>query len=183
MSPDRAMRVALIADTHMPRHGDRLPDVCVALMASCDLVVHAGDHSTMAAHHALQMIGPPVVAVHGNVEEPTLVAVLPATAEVEVAGVRVGVIHDAGPERGRPARMAARFPGVDVVVFGHSHIPLDQDAPEGPRLVNPGSPTDRRRQPHHTMAVMTVASGRVMAVDFHVVDDPPGPLDPELVRR
>lgn len=177
------MRVALLADTHVPRRARALPAACAALAADCDLIVHAGDHSTLAALHALRMIGPPVVAVHGNIEEPTLVAALRATEEVEAGGVRIGVIHDAGPERGRPGRMARRFPGADVVVFGHSHIPADVEPASGPRLVNPGSPTDRRRQPRPTMAVMTLDAGRVSAVEFHAVDDRPAPLDPSHVRR
>lgn len=178
-----SLRVVLLADTHMPRRGSLLPTACVERLSGADLIIHAGDVSDMATLGMLRSFGCPVVAVRGNVEEPAVRAALPETAEVDVGGVAVGVVHDAGPEAGRPARLRRRFPTMDVVVFGHSHIPLHHMDPDGLRLINPGSPTDRRRQPHHSMAEMIVGpTPRQVRVDFWCVDAPGGPLDPALVR-
>jgi len=178
-----ALRVVLLADTHMPRRGSLLPGACLERLPGADLIVHAGDISDMATLGMLRSFGCPLVAVRGNVEEPQVRAALPETAEVEVRGVRVGVVHDAGPEAGRPARLRRRFPAADVVIFGHSHIPLDHTDAAGFRIVNPGSPTDRRRQPRHSMAEMLIgpARGRVR-VAFWCVDPPGGPLEPGLIR-
>lgn len=178
----QATAIAVVADTHLPRRGP-LPAACVDVLRAADVIVHAGDLSDLAALASLRALGPPLVAVAGNVEAPEVVAALPATAEIDAGGLRIGVIHDAGPERGRGARMRRRFPDAAIVLFGHSHIPMDRAEPGAPRLVNPGSPTDRRRQPRATMAVLHVAPGIAPAVEFHAVDDPPGPLDPALVRR
>ena len=109
--------------------------------------------------HALEALGPPVRAVHGNVDEPALRERLPAELELDLDGVRVAVVHDAGPAPGRMARMRRRFPRAAAVVFGHSHIPLHDVAPDGFQLFNPGSPTDRRRQPRHTMGVGEAREG------------------------
>ena len=175
------MRVALLADTHLPRRGP-LPPACRDFLAGADLIVHAGDHCDMGALRALRDVGPPVVAVHGNVDDAAVRAALPATAEVEVSGLRIGVVHDAGPVAGRVERLRRRFPDAGLVVFGHSHIPLHQTAPDGFAILNPGSATDRRRQPRASMAVVDATPGRPAAVTFVAVDDPPGPLDPALVR-
>ncbi|MEQ9335812.1 MAG: metallophosphoesterase family protein, partial [Miltoncostaeaceae bacterium] len=122
----RPARIALIADTHLPRRGAELPAACRVVAAGCDLIIHAGDHSTLASLDALRALGPPVVAVHGNIEEPTLTAALTATAEVEAGGVRIGVIHDAGPQRGRGAPVGRRVPPAAVGGVGHTHKPADQ---------------------------------------------------------
>jgi hypothetical protein len=102
-----------------------------------------------------------VVAVHGNVDDAEVRAVLPASASVEAGGARIGLVHDAGPAKGRLARLRRRFPEADAVVFGHSHIPLHQRGPDGFQILNPGSPTERRRAPEHTMGIATVQDGRV----------------------
>lgn len=177
------VRIALISDTHMPRKGLALPPACAERLRAADLIVHAGDWSSMEALALVRGMGPPVVAVRGNVEEPAVRAALPATAQTTAGGLRIGVVHDGGPGDGRPWRLRRRFPAADVVVFGHSHIPWHEVADDGFRVVNPGSPTDRRRSPRHSMAELEVAGGRVAAVTFWAVDEPAGPLAPELVRK
>ena len=176
------MRVAVISDTHMPGRGRWLPGACLARLRQADLIVHAGDWSDMATLGLVRGIGPPVVAVHGNVEEPAVRAALPATAEVEIGGLRIGVVHNGGPEVGRLDRLRKRFPGVGGVIFGHSHIPLYEVAEDGFFILNPGSPTDRRRSPRHSMAEILVASGSRPVVVLCAVDEPAGPLPAELVR-
>ena len=176
------MRIAVISDTHMPRKGLVLPPACLERLRAADLILHAGDWSSMEAVAMVRGLGPPVVGVRGNVEEPAVRAALPTTAEAEVAGVRIGVVHDGGPGDGRASRLRRRFPGADAVVFGHSHVPWHEVSGDCFRVVNPGSPTDRRRSPRHSMAEIEVDGGRIAAVAFWAVDDPAGPLDPELVR-
>ncbi|MDQ6914511.1 MAG: metallophosphatase family protein [Actinomycetota bacterium] len=158
------MLLAIIADTHLPRGPKQLPAACVDRLDQADLILHAGDFSALAVLQALETVRP-VVAVHGNGDDRELRRRLPATRVVEADGARIGLVHDAGPAGGRLARMRRRFPGVDAVVFGHSHIPLHELAPGGRRgrfqLFNPGSPTDRRRSPHHTMGLAHVDDGRV----------------------
>jgi putative phosphoesterase len=148
-------RLAVISDTHLPRGRRRLPDRCVELLRGADAILHAGDVSTARA------LAPPVHAVHGNVDEPAVVAELPTELELELDGVRIAMLHDSGQAAGRMARMRARFPGAGAVVFGHSHIPLHETGPDGLQLFNPGSPTDRRRQPRHTMGLAEVRDGSV----------------------
>jgi putative phosphoesterase len=177
-----AMRIAVISDTHMPRKGLALPAACAERLRAADLIVHAGDWSSMDALALVRGLGPPVVGVRGNVEEPAVRAALPATAEAEVEGVRIGVVHDGGPGDGRPPRLRRRFPAADAVVFGHSHIPWHEVGADGLVVLNPGSPTDRRRSPRHSMAEIEVDGGRIAAVIFWAVDEPPGPLAAELVR-
>jgi putative phosphoesterase len=176
------VRIAVISDTHMPRRGLVLPPACLERLRAADIIVHAGDWSSMDAVALVRAIGPPVVAVRGNVEEPAVRAALPATAEAEAAGVRIGVVHDGGPGDGRLSRLRRRFPGADAVVFGHSHIPWHEAAADGFMVLNPGSPTDRRRSPRHSMAEVEVDGGRIAAVAFWAVDEPAGPLDAELVE-
>lgn len=158
-----------------------LPPACLAELEAADLIIHAGDLSDMATIDALRAIGPPLVAVRGNIEEPAVREALPATAEVEVNGLRIGVVHNGGPAAGRLDRMRRRFPAAGLVVFGHSHIPLLQRAGDGFTILNPGSPTDRRRRPRHTMAVVEVTADGRPEIAFLAVDEPPGPLDPALV--
>jgi putative phosphoesterase len=153
------MRAALLADTHMPRGSRRLPDACVEIVAGADLVIHAGDFMREEAYEEIAAIGPPLVAVYGNVDATPLRKRLPESVEVELDGALIGVIHDAGAARGRLARMRRAFPDADAVVFGHSHIPLHESDPAGFQIFNPGSPTERRRSPRHTMGVVEVTDG------------------------
>jgi uncharacterized protein len=151
--PAHATQAAVIADTHLPRGRRSLPASCVRRLRDADVILHAGDIASAATLEALRALGPPLLAVHGNVDEPALRAGLPERLEVSLAGRRIGMIHDAGPARGRLSRMQARFPACEAVVFGHSHIPLHEQR-EGFHIFNPGSPTDRRRQPRHTMGIL-----------------------------
>jgi putative phosphoesterase len=160
-------RLAVISDTHLPRGSRRLPPRCVELLRGADAILHAGDLVTVAVLAELRSLGPPVHAVCGNVDEAALAQVLPVERVVELDGVRIAMIHDSGPAVGRAARMRRRFPDADAVVFGHSHIPLHETGPDGLQLFNPGSPTDRRRQPTHTMGLAEVADG---SVRFELVD-------------
>jgi len=162
--------LAIIADTHLPRRSRALPEACVERLRAADLIVHAGDFVARSVYDELAALGPPVVAVHGNQDDAELRALLPAERVVDVAGVRIGLIHDAGAPKGRLERMRRRFPDCDAVVFGHSHIPLHEVAPDGFQIFNPGSPTDRRRQPEHTMGAATIADG---AIRFEVFGFPP----------
>jgi uncharacterized protein len=146
---------AVIADTHMPRGSRRLPAACGERLRAADLILHAGDFVASEVLADLKRLGPPVAAVHGNVDEPALREVLPAERVVEDAQVRVGLIHDAGPARGRLERLRRRFPDVDAVVFGHSHLPLCERAGEF-QIFNPGSPTERRLAPRRTMGTARV---------------------------
>ena len=174
--------IAVISDTHFPRRGPSLPPDCVERLRAADLIVHAGDWSDMAAVALVRGMGPPVIGVHGNVDEPAVRAAFPKTAEVVAAGLRIGVVHDAGPAAGRREALRKRFPGADVVIFGHSHVPLLDATPDGFLILNPGSVTDRRRQPRHTMAEIAVAPGGPPEVSFRAVDDPAGPLPTDLVH-
>lgn len=170
--PSSVTHIGVISDTHMPRKAQQLPPACVEVLRGSDLIIHAGDHSDAASLAALRAIGPPVVAVHGNVDGEDMRAALPATAAVTVAGHVLAVVHDAGPAAGRPARLRRRFPEAGAVVFGHSHIPLVERAEDGFVIVNPGSPTDRRRQPRHTMARLVCRVGRPLEVEIIALDDP-----------
>jgi uncharacterized protein len=162
MDASVAMRLAIISDTHLPRGSRALPPACVARLQAADLVLHAGDFVTAEVLEEVRALGPPVEAVHGNVDEEALRRVLSRERVVEAGGVRIGMVHDAGPATGRLARLRVLFDGCDAVVFGHSHIPLLEIADGGAfQIFNPGSPTDRRRQPRHTMGEAVVADGRV----------------------
>ncbi len=154
------MQIAVISDTHMPRGARRLPDDCVERLQTADLIVHAGDLIRLAVLRELESYGP-VVAVHGNVDDGEVRAALPAVASIDADGVSIAIVHDAGPARGRFARLRNRFPGADAVVFGHSHIPRHEFAPDGFQIFNPGSPTERRGAPRHTMGIAVVRGGRV----------------------
>jgi putative phosphoesterase len=154
------MVLAVISDTHLPRGARRLPDACLERLRSADAIVHAGDVSTAQVLAELRALGPPLTAVHGNVDEPALRALLPAATELRVGGLALGVVHDAGPAAGRVRRLRDRFPDAAAVIFGHSHIPLHQRE-DGFQIFNPGSPTDRRRQAGHTMGIARVQYGQV----------------------
>ncbi|MGC9539447.1 metallophosphoesterase family protein [Streptomyces sp. UG1] len=163
------MRLLLMSDTHLPKRAKALPDRLLAELPGADVVFHAGDWVDTATLDLLESRCRRLVAVHGNNDGPDLRARLPETAYAELGGLRFGVVHDTGPAQGREARCAARFPDIDVLVFGHSHIPWDTTTATGLRLLNPGSPTDRRRQPHCTYmtATATVAGGRLTDVALH----------------
>jgi putative phosphoesterase len=154
------MLIAVISDTHLPRGTRRLPDACIERIATADLLLHAGDFSTLDVLRELEAIGPPVVGVHGNVDSAELRRLLPEERVVEAAGARIAMVHDAGPRRGRLGRMRARFgERADVVLFGHSHMPLHDQGEDGFQILNPGSPTERRRAPAHTMGLIRVGKG------------------------
>ena len=154
------MLIAVISDTHLPRGARRLPDACVERIAAADLLFHAGDFSTLDVLREFEAIGPPVIGVHGNVDGADLRRLLPEERIVEAEGARIAMLHDAGPRSGRLERMRRRFGDrADLVVFGHSHLPLHEEAPDGFQIFNPGSPTERRRAPAHTMGLIGVADG------------------------
>jgi putative phosphoesterase len=145
--------IAAIADTHLPRGRRRIPDACVERLKTADLILHAGDIAMPEVLADIESIGPPVKAVHGNVDSPELKATLPEALELRTPdGARIALLHDAGPSTRRLERMRIRFPEAHAVVFGHSHIPLHEER-DGFQIFNPGSPTDRRRQPKHTMGL------------------------------
>ena len=155
------MRLAIISDTHMPRGNRSLPAACVAELRAADAILHAGDFMRAEVLEALQRLGPPVHGVHGNVDDEALRRMLPAARVVEAGGARIAMIHDAGQRTGRLLRMRARFKDADAVVFGHSHLPLHERGEDGFQIFNPGSPTERRGAPRHTMGIATVEGGRV----------------------
>ncbi|MGH2363438.1 MAG: metallophosphoesterase family protein [Chloroflexota bacterium] len=152
------MNVGVLADTHIPKRARDLPAQAYQLLAGVDAIVHAGDVLEEPLLRQLAAIAP-LYAVQGN-NDHTLA--LPATIECTWDGVQVAVIHDAGPAQGRAARLRRRFPQADVVIFGHSHIPINARE-AGVLLLNPGSPTDKRRQAHHTMALLTLQAGSASA--------------------
>ncbi|MEU2060456.1 metallophosphoesterase [Streptomyces sp. NPDC013455] len=161
------MRLLLVSDTHLPKRAKRLPEQLLAELPDADVVLHAGDWVDTATLDLLESRSRRLIGVYGNNDGPELRARLPEVAYAELGGLRFGVVHETGPAQGREARCAARFPDLDVLVFGHSHIPWDTTAPGGLRLLNPGSPTDRRRQPHCTYLTATVAGAALTDVTLH----------------
>ena len=153
-------RVAAISDTHLPRGARRLPEACLDILRGADLVLHAGDFSSAAFYDELRALGPPLEAVFGNADEPSLRERLPKERVVEVAGARIGLVHVAGPAVGREERLARRFPGCGAVLFGHTHLPV-VERHGGVWILNPGSPTERRRGPFHAMLVLDVDAGEI----------------------
>ena len=156
------MLIAILADTHLPRGSRRLPEACLERIAAADLLLHAGDILTFEVLRALEAIGPPLTAVHGNVDSAELRQLLPAERVVEAGGARIALVHDAGPRAGRLERMRSRFGDrAEAVVFGHSHLPLHETHRDGFQIFNPGSPTERRRAPTHTMGIALAENGRL----------------------
>ena len=162
----RRVLIATISDTHLPRGKRRLPDDCVERLKQADLILHAGDISTVATLEDIERLGPPVQAVQGNVDDAELRRRLPEELHVDAEGARIAMVHDGGPSKGRLNRMRKRFPQAHAVVFGHSHIPLHEEA-DGFQIFNPGSPTDRRRQPKHTMGLARASNG---TVEFELIE-------------
>lgn len=158
--------ILLLADTHLPKRAKALPPAVWAAVESADVVFHAGDWVDVALLDELEARASRVVGVYGNNDGAHLRARLPEVARTEIDGVRFAMIHETGASTGREKRMDALFPDTDVLVFGHSHIPWDTVAPSGMRLLNPGSPTDRRRQPVHTMMTVTVDAGKLTDVSL-----------------
>ena len=152
--------MAVISDTHMPRGPRTLPERCVELLRSADAILHAGDFMRIEVLRDLQALGPPVHAVHGNVDDGLLRTALPERLVVPLGGVRVGMIHNAGQRTGRLKRLRRAFPDADAVVFGHSHMPEHEER-DGFQVFNPGSPTERRRAPTKTMGLATIGDGRI----------------------
>ena len=165
------MRLLLLSDTHLPARAKALQEQVWRLVDEADLVIHAGDWIDVATLDALSARAQRLVGVAGNNDGPELWARLGEVARVEVEGVRIAVIHETGAAAGREARCDARFgpasdAPADLLVFGHSHIPWDSTTSGGVRLLNPGSPTDRRRQPVGTVMTLEVADGAVRGVEF-----------------
>ena len=156
------MRVVALADTHGPRRWPECPPRVARYLREADLILHAGDVCTAAVLEELSGYAP-VRAVRGNNDGPDVAAWgAPDTLELDVGGLPVAMVHDAGPAAGRPARLRRLFPRAALVVFGHSHIPLDHSE-GGQRIFNPGSPTDRRRQPHGTLGLLDITGGRLVS--------------------
>ncbi len=163
------MRLLLIADTHVPKRARDLPPQVWDAVDAADVVIHAGDWVKPGLLDVLETRARRLVACWGNNDGDELRRRLPERADTELGGLRFTVTHETGGAAGREARMAAAYPDTDVLVFGHSHIPWDTTTETGLRLLNPGSPTDRRRQPHCTYMTATAADGALTDVELHRV--------------
>jgi hypothetical protein len=163
------IRLVIVSDTHVPKRAKDLPGQLWAAIEEADVVVHAGDWVVVALLDELEARSRRLIGVWGNNDGPALRARLPEVARDELAGLRLAVVHETGQAAGREKRCDAAFPDADVLVFGHSHIPWDTTTPAGLRLLNPGSPTDRRRQPHCTYLTAVVAAGALVDVELHRV--------------
>ena len=161
------MRLLLMSDTHVPKRARDLPARLWDEVVAADVVFHAGDWVDVALLDVLETSARRLIAVYGNNDGPALRARLPLVARETLDGVRFAVVHETGPSTRREVRCEAEYPDTDVLVFGHSHIPWDTTAPGGLRLLNPGSPTDRRRQPHCTYMTATLTGGALREVVVH----------------
>jgi uncharacterized protein len=150
----------VISDTHLPRGARALPDECLRVLRNADLILHGGDFVSSAFLDELRELGPPVEAVHGNMDEPVLRDSLPRECVVEAGGSRIGIVHIPGPRAGREARLAARFPDCAAVVYGHTHVPQVEQF-QHLWVLNPGSPTDRRAAPVHSMLLLSIRRSRL----------------------
>ena len=159
-------RALVLSDTHVPQRARALPEAVWTAVDAADLVIHAGDWNGLEFYERLADRAKRLLAVYGNNDGPELCSVLPEIAEATIDGVRVAVIHETGDAAGREPRCDARFPDADVLVFGHSHIPWDTTTPGGLRLLNPGSPTDRRRQSTGTMLWVEFEDGAIVATEL-----------------
>jgi uncharacterized protein len=155
------VQLAIVSDTHMPRGARRLPDACVAHLERADAILHAGDWMRTAVVDQIEAIGPPVYGIVGNVDDLAVAERLPVARVVELGGARIGMVHDPGPKAGRLARLRDRFRDADAVVYGHTHQPEHLLADDGFQGFNPGSPTERRRAPTHTMGLATISAGTI----------------------
>jgi uncharacterized protein len=164
------LNLVLVADTHVPKRARGLPAQVWSAVESADVVFHAGDWVSPSLLEEFQQRSRSLVGVYGNNDGPELRRKLPETAAVTLAGVRFAMVHETGQAKGREARCEARYPEADVLVFGHSHIPWDTTSPRGLRLLNPGSPTDRRRQPACTFMTAVVDAG--MLAEVRLVEVP-----------
>jgi putative phosphoesterase len=160
-------RLLLLADTHVPKRARDLPEQVWAEVDAADVVVHAGDWVEPSLLDVLEARSRTLLACYGNNDGPELRRRLPEVARAVVGGVRMAVVHETGDAKGRELRCAAAYPDDDVLVFGHSHIPWDTTTATGLRLLNPGSPTDRRRQPHCTYLTAVALEGRLEDVTLH----------------
>ncbi|HSU72209.1 MAG TPA: metallophosphoesterase [Micrococcaceae bacterium] len=163
------LRLLLLADTHVPKRAKALPDQVWSAVDTADVVFHAGDWVASDLLDQMEGRARRLVGVYGNNDGADLRLRLPEIARLELDGIRFAMIHETGAAAGREARCQAKFPDADVLVFGHSHIPWDSTAPSGLRLLNPGSPTDRRRQPHRTYMRAVVESGKLDRVELVAV--------------
>ncbi|MFG3615984.1 metallophosphoesterase family protein [Nocardia sp. NPDC047654] len=163
------MRLLIMSDTHVPKRARDLPEPLWREVEAADVIVHAGDWVEVALLDRLEARSARLIGVYGNNDGPDLRARLPEIAHAEVGGLRLAVVHETGPAKGREERCARNFPDTDLLVFGHSHIPWDSVTDTGLRLLNPGSPTDRRRQPEHTYLTARIQSGRLSRVTFHTL--------------
>jgi putative phosphoesterase len=152
--------VAVVSDTHLPRGARQIPAECLVRCRSADLILHGGDFSALSVLEQLRALGPPLEAVYGNADEPALRALLSKELVVEVEGVRLGMKHDPGSAAGREERLLAQFSGCGAVIFGHTHLPVIEQR-EGVWVLNPGSPTERRRGPFHAMLILEIAAGEI----------------------
>jgi putative phosphoesterase len=164
--------VVITADTHVPKRARDLPAPLWYAIDAADVVVHAGDWVDVRLLDALETRSRRLVGVYGNNDGPGLRARLPEVARVELAGLRVAVVHETGQAAGREKRCADRFPDADLLVFGHSHILWDTVAPGGLRLLNPGSPTDRRRQPYASFMTAELDGRGLADVTVHRLPRP-----------
>jgi putative phosphoesterase len=164
------VQLLLLADTHVPRRAKDLPAPVWKAVDAADVVVHAGDWVDVPLLDALEARSRRLIACYGNNDGPALRARLPEIAYAELDGVRLAVVHETGGRDGRESRCAQRFPDTDVLVFGHSHIPWDTTAASGLRLLNPGSPTDRRRQPYATYMTAAILDGRLTEVQLRSIE-------------
>ncbi len=159
------MLVAVLSDTHAPRFWKRCPPAVAEHVRDVDLILHAGDVCTVEVLEELAAYAP-VRAVLGNNDGPDVADWgAPETLELELEGLEIAMIHDSGPKTGRPLRLRRRFPKADLVIFGHSHIPMDLIA-EGVRIFNPGSPTDKRRQPYGTLGRLEISDGVLVEAEI-----------------
>jgi len=163
----QAVNLAVVSDTHMPRGARAIPELCLQRCRAADAILHAGDLVDLAVLELLRSLGPPVHAVSGNVDNAAVRAVLPERLEREFAGVRIGMIHIPGASPNRLSRLRATFPRCHAVIFGHTHMPEHGEL-EGFQIFNPGSPTERRRAPVHTMGSATIAGGEIV-FELHVL--------------
>ena len=161
------MRLLLLADTHVPKRARALPEQVWDAVAAADVVFHAGDWVEAELFDEMAARSTRLIACWGNNDGAEVRTRMPERADVTLNGVRITVVHETGASTGREKRMAAAYPNTDVLVFGHSHIPWDPFADNGLRLLNPGSPTDRRRQPFATFMTATIESSQLSDVEIH----------------